>query len=111
MEQLKLDRRRALCDVVKSDGRNRFEAVTDEATDTFLEKNADYGNSFEMDLDDYDSVFPFLYESTKKIRRVKSLNKPGVVARVKESIRDNIMDIVVYGIMAIMWLDKKEEGK
>lgn len=91
--------------------RMKFEAVTDEATDTFLEKNTDYGNSFEMDLDDYDSVFPFLYESTKKLRRVKSLSKPGVVARVKESIRDNIMDIVVYGIMAIMWLDKKEEGK
>ena len=93
--------------------RQKFEAVTDEAVDTYLQKNADYGASFEADLNEYESVFPFAYEATKKLRRIKSLITKGGKSKVKESIRDSIMDIVVYGIMAVMWLDgrDKENGK
>ena len=99
--------------IEKSEERLKFEAVTDEAVDTYLKKNADYGASFEADLNEYKSVFPFAYEATKKLRRIKSLIGKGGKSKVKESIRDSIMDIVVYGIMAVMWLDSrdKENGK
>jgi len=89
--------------------RQKFEAVTDEAVDTYLQKNADYGASFEADLNEYKSVFPFAYEATKKLRRIKSLIGKDGKSKVKESIRDSIMDIVVYGIMAVMWLDSREK--
>ena len=92
-----------------SNDRQKFEAVTDEAVDTYLQKNADYGASFEADLNEYESVFPFAYEATKKLRRIKSLITKGGKSKVKESIRDSIMDIVVYGIMAVMWLDSREK--
>lgn len=92
-----------------SNDRQKFEAVTDEAVDTYLQKNADYGASFEADLNEYESVFPFAYEATKKLRRIKSLITKGGKSKVKESIRDSIMDIVVYGIMAVMWLDSRDK--
>ena len=92
-----------------SNDRQKFEAVTDEAVDTYLQKNADYGASFEADLNEYKSVFPFAYEATKKLRRIKSLMTKDGKPKVKESIRDSIMDIVVYGIMAVMWLDSRDK--
>lgn len=95
--------------IEKSEERLKFEAVTDEAVDTYLKKNADYGASFEADLNEYKSVFPFAYEANKKLRRIKSLMTKGGKSKVKESIRDSIMDIVVYGIMAVMWLDSREK--
>jgi Nucleotide modification associated domain 1 len=79
--------------------------IIDEMHDTYLRKNADYGNSFEEQFSEY-GMLSVLIRLDDKMRRLKQLHKSE--AQVKdESKRDTLMDLANYAIMSVMELDKK----
>lgn len=77
--------------------------VIEEIHNTFIIKNADYGNSFGEQYEEY-GLLSALIRLDDKMRRLKQLNKQE--AQVKdESIRDTVLDLANYAIMTVMELD------
>jgi hypothetical protein len=78
--------------------------VIEEIHNTFKIKNADYGNSFGEQYEEY-GLLSAVIRLDDKMRRLKQLLKQD--AQVKdESIRDTVLDLANYAIMTVMELDK-----
>ena len=78
----------------------------DELLQTFVDKNADYGNSFESSLEEY-GLIAALIRMEDKMGRLRTLIKSE--AKVKdESISDTLRDLSNYALMASVWLDNKD---
>lgn len=89
----------------------------DELLQTFIDKNADYGNSFESSLEEY-GLIAALIRMEDKIGRLRTLIKSSMInylldnesdiAKVKdESISDTLRDLSNYALMASVWFDNK----
>jgi hypothetical protein len=80
----------------------------------YLAKNADYGNSFGESYEEW-GIISAVVRMDDKMRRLKQLTKKSAVAQVKEeSIKDTLLDLANYAIMAVMELEApfgKEESK
>jgi hypothetical protein len=77
----------------------------DELLQTFVDKNADYGNSFESSLEEY-GLIAALIRMDDKMGRLRTLIKSE--AKVKdESISDTLRDLSNYALMASVWVDNK----
>lgn len=77
----------------------------DELLQTFVDKNADYGNSFESSLEEY-GLIAALIRMDDKMGRLRTLIKSE--AKVKdESILDTLRDLSNYALMASVWVDNK----
>ena len=78
----------------------------DELLQTFVDKNADYGNSFESSLEEY-GLIAALIRMDDKMGRLRTLIKSE--AKVKdESISDTLQDLSNYALMASVWFDNKD---
>lgn len=92
----------------------------DELLQTFVDKNADYGNSFESSLEEY-GLIAALIRMDDKMGRLRTLIKSSIIneildddkfegGKVKdESISDTLRDLSNYALMASVWLDNKDE--
>lgn len=91
----------------------------DELLQTFVDKNADYGNSFESSLEEY-GLIAALIRMDDKMGRLRTLIKSSFIneildnesdgARVKdESISDTLRDLSNYALMASVWFDHKDD--
>ena len=81
----------------------------DELLQTFVDKNADYGNSFESSLEEY-GLIAALIRMEDKMGRLRTLIKSE--AKVKdESISDTLRDLSNYALMASVWFDNKDTSK
>lgn len=79
----------------------------DELLQTFVDKNADYGNSFEYSLEEY-GLIAALIRMEDKMGRLRTLIKSE--AKVKdESISDTLRDLSNYALMASVWFDHKDD--
>lgn len=79
----------------------------DELLKTFVDKNADYGNSFESSLEEY-GIIAALIRMEDKMGRLRTLIKSE--AKVKdESISDTLRDLSNYALMASVWFDHKDD--
>ena len=89
----------------------------DELLQTFVDKNSDYGNSFESSLEEY-GLIAALIRMEDKIGRLRTLIKSSMInylldnesdiAKVKdESISDTLRDLSNYALMASVWFDNK----
>ena len=77
----------------------------DELLQTFVDKNADYGNSFESSLEEY-GLIAALIRMDDKMGRLRTIIKSE--AKVKdESISDTLRDLSNYALMASVWVDNK----
>jgi hypothetical protein len=76
--------------------------VQDELLEIFRKKNSDYGDAFA----DYGPV-GVLVRMGDKIRRVQSITSSGIVLVDDEKLRDTLLDLANYSIMAVMLLDEK----
>lgn len=77
----------------------------DELLQTFVDKNSDYGNSFESSLEEY-GLIAALIRMEDKMGRLRTLIKSE--AKVKdESISDTLRDLSNYALMASVWFDNK----
>ncbi len=73
---------------------------------TYINKNSDYGNSFDKSLDEF-GIVASLVRMTDKLNRAKQLSQQE--ARVDESMRDTLMDLANYAVMTVRWLDEGVE--
>ena len=87
----------------------RFEAITKEMVDLCRRKNKDYGCSVSETYKQYGMV-SFLVRMQDKINRVRSLivNKKQEVS--DEKIRDSLIDLANYSILAVIELEKEESS-
>lgn len=88
-----------------SDSVEKFMDITTNMAKTYAAKNHDYGNSFEQSLDKF-GLLAAVVRMGDKMNRIESLSKKE--AEVKdESIKDTLLDLANYAIMAVMWLNRK----
>lgn len=86
----------------------RHEKICAQLTDTYTRKNADYGSSFDKTYDRFGPVSVAI-RLTDKIERFCNLVDK-VDGQVKdESIKDTLLDMANYAIMAIIRLEEAQE--
>lgn len=89
-----------------ADGNGKHQKVMDEIHQSYLRKNADYGDSFHKSYERFGLISPVVRMSDK-MGRLETLCTQ--VAQVKEeSIRDTLMDLANYCIMTVMELDNSD---
>ena len=93
-------------EIVSQNNAELFHKIIINLEQTYLAKNADYGNSFEQSLDEFGEVAGVV-RIGDKFNRAKNLskNKANVV---DESKIDTLFDMATYCIMQAMWLMKRE---
>lgn len=84
-----------------------FSTITKTMLETFIAKNQDYGNSFELSLNE-EGLTASRIRMGDKWNRFKNLSKSQDIKVKDESIRDTLLDMASYCIMTVMWLDKQE---
>ena len=91
---------------ITSESISKFKEITDSMAKTYESKNHDYGNSFELSLDEF-GLIASVVRLNDKMNRIKSLIKKE--AKVKdESIKDTLLDMANYAILTIMWMNKNQ---
>mgnify|MGYP002743589573 CR=1 FL=1 len=101
--------------------KENMQNVHDELLQTFVDKNADYGNSFESSLEEY-GLIAALIRMEDKMGRLRTLIKSSMInyildddsdiAKVKdESISDTLRDLSNYALMASVWFDNKDDNR
>ena len=93
----------------KSGNELRHRMITEELTNLYLKKNHDYGNSFDISLDE-DGLLVAKIRLGDKYQRFGSLLKKKQEVE-DESRRDTLIDMANYAIMTVMWMDHKAAGK
>ena len=92
---------------IKSD-LDKFVSITNEMKNVYEIKNKNYGSSFSEQFKEY-GLTSVCIRLDDKIRRLKSLNKQfqeGAVNVDDESVRDTLLDLANYSILAMIELDK-----
>lgn len=80
-----------------------------ELNELYKDKNADYGDSFHESFKE-DGLTMVRIRLGDKFNRFKTLSKGAEQKVDNESIRDTLLDLANYAIMAIMELDTKENN-
>ena len=83
-----------------------FKTVIDEMYRVYLQKNSDYGNSFDKSLDKF-GLISSVVRLNDKFNRIESLIKNNKQMVKDESIRDTFLDLANYAAMTVAWLDNK----
>lgn len=87
----------------------RFMDITTNMAKTYAAKNHDYGNSFEQSCNKF-GIIAAVVRMGDKMNRLESLAVKR--AEVKdESIKDTLLDLATYSIMALMWLNQQPKEK
>lgn len=77
---------------------------------TFIDKNADYGNSFEESLNEFGLVAGVV-RIGDKYNRLRTLSRMDTRGRVSESLSDTLLDMANYAVMMAVWLQGIEEER
>lgn len=81
-----------------------FDEVTKELNELYVAKNSDYGDSFNDLLYEF-GLITVVIRLQDKMNRLKAITKNDGEYLVKdETIRDTLMDLANYSIMALMRL-------
>lgn len=87
---------------------NSFTDIVWKLNDLHERKNHDYGNAAHESYKEF-GLISYIIRLNDKMKRLKSLTKPGAEQQVKEeSIVDTLMDLAAYSIMAIESLKSDE---
>ena len=86
-----------------------FKAINTEMVELYEIKNKNYGDSFSKSFDEYGLTMVCI-RLEDKLRRLKSLNNQDKEANADdESIRDTLIDLANYSVLAILELDKGDK--
>ena len=86
---------------------NEYQQVINKLYKTYVDKNHDYGNSFDDTCDEFGLIAPVI-RMNDKIKRCKSVLKNNDF-KVNESLEDTISDLANYCIMTLMWMKKNSK--
>lgn len=82
-----------------------MEELLDKILKTYNAKNSDYGNSFNITLDE-EGLVAARVRLRDKFNRFATLSK-GSIPNVEESIEDTLLDMATYALMTVLWLNNK----
>lgn len=86
---------------------NEYQQIINKLYKTYVDKNHDYGNSFDDTCDEFGLIAPVI-RINDKIKRCKSILKNNNF-KVNESLEDTISDLANYCIMTLMWMKKNSK--
>lgn len=86
---------------------NEYQQIINKLYKIYIDKNHDYGNSFDDTCDEFGLVAPVI-RMNDKIKRCKSVLKNNDF-KVNESLEDTISDLANYCIMTLMWMKKNSK--
>ena len=89
------------------DNQDPFMCEVKKLYSTYKAKNHDYGNSFDIQCDEFGILVPVI-RMMDKMNRIKTLIKKEAQVN-SESITDTIEDLANYAIMTLMWLNKDKQ--
>ena len=84
-----------------------FSDILKAMQELYEKKNHDYGNSFSETIQEF-GFTPAIARINDKLKRVKQMVN-GEPMQVKESMRDNLLDIANYCVLTIIELEKGEQ--
>lgn len=109
MIDTKLGIEKILRDTMKKQNTS-FSTVTKELTDLYEKKNADYGDSFTKTYELFGDVAVASRLHDKMSRIFSLITKDEKDIKIKgEALHDTVKDLVNYGIMWLVELEKKEQ--
>ncbi len=82
-----------------------YKILLNEVGELLTRKNKDYGNSFEKSIDKW-GLCSYLIRVEDKMNRLENLVKTEKQYVSDESIRDTLLDILGYSLLAVEKLDK-----
>ena len=83
---------------------NQIKTILDSMLQTYIKKNHDYGNSFDKSLDE-EGLASVRIRIGDKWNRFKQLSKGENVLVKDESIKDTLLDMALYAVMTVNWLN------
>ena len=83
-----------------------FETITKEMHELYKNKNSDYGSSVNDTYQKYGMV-SYLVRMEDKLNRARTLVQKQTQNVQDEKLRDTLIDLANYTILAIMELDKQ----
>lgn len=86
---------------------NSFETITKEMHELYKNKNSDYGSSVNDTYKKYGMV-SYLVRMEDKLNRARTLVQKQTQNVQDEKLRDTLIDLASYSVLAVMELDKKE---
>lgn len=86
---------------------NEYQQIINKLYKIYVDKNHDYGNSFDDTCDEFGLIAPVI-RMNDKIKRCKSILKNNNF-KVNESLEDTISDLANYCIMTLMWMKKNSK--
>ena len=85
-----------------------FAKIAQDCVELYAKKNADYGNSFDDNMDKFGEIVGTI-RIGDKYSRLEKLTKPGNEANVKnESIDDTLIDLACYAIMMLSYRKRQK---
>lgn len=87
----------------------RFKQITEEMQELCKRKNSDYGSSVNDTYKKYGMV-SYLVRMEDKINRIRNLVLNGNQKVEDERIRDTLMDLANYSILAIIDMENENEN-
>lgn len=93
--------------IPEKDKKMLFMDICNKMYDTYVRKNADYGDSFGDMYNDF-GLTSSVIRLTDKVNRLKSLNAKQVRFVVDESIEDTLLDLANYSVMTLVELRKNK---
>lgn len=84
-----------------------LDKITSDIVDLLVRKNANYGNSFDRQMDEYGMIAAVI-RLDDKMSRLRALTK-GEQDKVGESVDDTLRHIVGYTLLTLNWLATETE--
>lgn len=84
--------------------RDHIQGLTDELAELLILKNAAYGDSFHKQFQKY-GMASALIRMDDKMSRLENLHNLGQLEANGESIRDTLMDLAGYALLAVLELE------
>lgn len=87
---------------------DKLKDLTNEILKIYMDKNADYGDSFSKSYEEFGIIAPVVRMSDK-MERIKQLSKAEDIKVKDEPIRDTFIDIANYALMTVVEMDLERE--
>ena len=87
---------------------DKLKDLTNEILKIYMDKNADYGDSFSKSYEEFGIIAPVVRMSDK-MERIKQLSKAEDIKVKDESLRDTAIDLANYALMFVVEMDLERE--
>ena len=87
---------------------DKLQDLTNEILKIYMDKNADYGDSFSKSYKEFGIIAPVVRMSDK-MERIKQLSKAEDIKVKDESLRDTAIDLANYALMFVVEMDLERE--